>query len=426
MRLHTISLGCQMSAADASEMQRPLARRGFSSSEDPEQADAILINTCTVRQHAEDRAVSLIGSLREWKEKRPDRVLIVAGCAAERLGEWLHQRFPHVDLVVGSKSIEEFPKLVEEALGRRFDALEENRRAFREVCQEPPQNGASAFLTIMRGCNYSCSYCIVPFVRGRELYREPATILTEAAEHVSRGARELILLGQTVNSYRSHFVGKEVRFAELLRLVDRTESLERVRFMSPHPFYVDDAMVSAMAECRTGCSSLHLPIQSGSDRMLKLMRRNYTRASYLDKVERARRSIPDLTISTDIIVGFPTESEEDFERTLELIEELRPISAYTFKYSPRQGTESSRWPDDVPTAVKEDRLERLNALVERMSAQALGARVGRTAEVLCEEPLSGRTRDGFRVRWKDPQAVGRTVLVRIASATTRSLIGEIA
>lgn len=425
LKLHTISLGCQMSAADGAELSAPLYRRGFAAVDSPQLADAILINTCTVRQHAEDRAVSLIGSLRSWKDQDPKRILIVTGCAAQRLGGWIQKKFPHVDLVAGAKSIEQFPAIVEEALGRRFDALSENREAFPDTTP-PVSNAVAGFVTIMRGCNYSCSYCIVPAVRGRELYRPVEDILRETARKTAAGVKEITLLGQTVNSYSSTRGDREIGFADLLRLVDEVPGLERLRFMSPHPYYVDDPMIAAMAQCRTVCEQLHLPVQSGSDRILKLMRRNYTRKSYLEKIDKIRRAIPGVAISTDFIVGFPSETEEEFSQTLSLVERIRPTSAYCFKYSPRESTESASWPDDVAAAVKEERLERLNRLVDSMAAAVLQAQVGKTFEVLGEQSNFGKTREGFRVKWKGASKIGERLSVRITAAAPRILSGETA
>jgi len=424
MKLHTIALGCQMSAADADEMAMPLARRGFTPTSTPDDADAILISTCTVRQHAEDRALSLIGSLRPWKEERPERVLIVAGCAAERLGPWIQQRFPFVDLIVGAKSIDSFPQLVEDALGARFDFLAETAETFDTHGAAESFSPVSSYLTIMRGCNYSCSYCIVPAVRGRELYRPVSDILNEARRKIESGARELTLLGQTVNSYESINNGQTVDFADLLRLIDPLPGLKRLRFMSPHPYYVDQNMIAAMAQCPTVCPQLHLPVQSGCDRLLKLMRRNYTRAQFMNKVRLLRQAIPDIVLSTDIIVGFPTETEDDFEETLSLVAELEPASAYCFKYSPRQSTESSLRADDVPQIVKEERLGRLNALVDRLTERALDAHVGQTVEALDEQGGFGRTRGGFKMKWTGPAQPGQLVRVTVAGATRRTLLGD--
>jgi tRNA-2-methylthio-N6-dimethylallyladenosine synthase len=425
MRLHVVTFGCQMSVADGEELASPLKGRGFTAVAEQDSADAIILNTCTVRQHAEDKALSLIGRLREWKDARPERVLIVAGCAAERLGPWIQKRFPYVDLVVGAKSIEDYPRIVEEALGARFDALAETRSAFSVEAEnlDKPTGWASpfsAFVTIMRGCNYSCSYCIVPAVRGRELYRPYETVMAEARAKVALGAKEITLLGQTVNSWNE----SGIRFPDLLRRLGKIEGLERLRFESPHPYYVSEDLFAAMAETPAVCEQLHLPIQSGSDRLLKIMRRNYDSASILDKTDRLRRLLPNIELSTDIIVGFPTETDEDFERTLDLVKALKPSWSYTFKYSPREGTESAGMPDDVPAEVKDERLERLNRLCDALTEDALTARVGRVIEVLDEQGGFGRTRDGFKVGWTDAGSAGRMVKVRITGTSKRVLKGE--
>lgn len=425
MRLHVVTFGCQMSVADGEELSSPLTGRGFTAVAEPEAADAIVLNTCTVRQHAEDKALSLIGRLRAWKDERPERVLIVAGCAAERLGPWIRERFPYVDLVVGAKSIEEFPKVVEAALGARFDALAESRAAFPDAGTSPENrpgwsSAHAAFVTIMRGCNYSCSYCIVPAVRGRELYRPYETVMAEARAKVAMGAKEITLLGQTVNSWHEGGIG----FPELLRRMGTIDGLERLRFESPHPHFVNDDLIAAMAETPAVCEQLHLPIQSGSDRLLKIMRRNYDSAKILDITDRLRRTLSRVEVATDIIVGFPSETDEDFERTLDLVRALRPSWSYTFKYSPREGTESAGTADDVPAEVKEERLSRLNELCDALTEEALSRRVGATVEVLDETGGFGRTRDGFKVSWDGAGTAGKTVRVRVTGTSKRILKGE--
>lgn len=429
MRLHVVTFGCQMSVADGEELASPLKGRGFTAVGDADAADAIVLNTCTVRQHAEDKALSFIGRLREWKDKDPERVLIVAGCAAERLGPWIQKRFPYVDLVVGAKSIEDYPRIVEEALGARFDALTESRQAFSQgadTVDKPTgwSSPVSAFVTIMRGCNYSCSYCIVPAVRGRELYRPLETVLAEARAKAVLGAKEITLLGQTVNSWHAADGERQVFFPELLTRLGQIDGLERLRFESPHPHFVNDALIEAMAATPTVCEQLHLPIQSGSDRLLKIMRRNYDSAGILDKTARLRRAIPHVEVSTDIIVGFPSETDEDFERTLGLVRSLRPSWSYTFKYSPREGTESAGMTDDVPDAVKEERLSRLNTLCDGLTEDALERRVGKVVEVLDEGGGFGRTRDGFKVSWNGSGPAGLTVKVRVTGTSKRILKGE--
>jgi tRNA-2-methylthio-N6-dimethylallyladenosine synthase len=425
MRLHVVTFGCQMAVAEGEELAAPLKARGFTVTGDPEAADAVVLNTCTVREHAEHKALSLIGRLREWKERRPERVLIVAGCAAERLGQELKARFPHVDLVVGAKSIEDYPAVVEQALGARFDMLAEGREAFGapDGLAVPLGWGSpvSAHVTIMRGCNYSCSYCIVPHVRGRELYRPWDAVLAECSAKVAAGARELVLLGQTVNSWKD---GSGRRFPELLRAVGALPGLLRLRFESPHPFYMDESFDAALADTPAARGLLHMPLQSGSDRVLGLMRRNYGAASFLEKAARLRARVPGIELATDLIVGFPSETEADFERTLEAVAAFKPAWSYTFKYSPREGTEAAGLPDDVPADVKDARLARLNALCDALTAEALKARVGTVVEALDEQGGFGREAAGFKVGWTGTKAPGRLVRVRVTHAGPRTLKGE--
>ncbi len=423
MKLHVVAFGCQMSSADAGELAAPLLAQGFRAASEPEDADAIILNTCTVRQHAEDRALSLIGRLKPWKDQDDGRVLIVAGCAAQRLGDWIRERFPHVDMVVGAKSIDEYPRLLGDALAGKLGAL---AGAGGSAAPAGADAAVCAPVTVMRGCNYSCSYCIVPSVRGREVYRPWETVLAQARVKAAAGAREILLLGQTVNSWRGPGPGgKPAKFSDLLRAVSGVEGVRRVRFESPHPRFFDDELIAAMGEVAGAGDHAHLPAQSGSDRVLALMRRNYGGEGFLALASRLRAALPRVELSTDIIVGFPTETDEDFRRTLDLVERLRPAWTYAFKYSPREGTESARaLPDDVPEAVKEERLARLNALCDRFAEDALKARVGRTLEVLDENGGYGRTRDGFRVRWTGPARPGELVSVLATGIAKRTLLGE--
>jgi tRNA-2-methylthio-N6-dimethylallyladenosine synthase len=432
MRLHVVTFGCQMSVADGGEMAAPLLARGFRPAAAPEDADAIVLNTCTVRQHAEDKALSMIGRLRPWKAADPDRVLIVAGCAAERLGPWITQRFPFVDLVVGAKSIDDYPRVVEEALAAKFDALRESREDFAApAAPDAPIGWSSAVVapvTVMRGCNYSCTYCIVPAVRGREVYRSYETVLAEVRAKAALGAREVLLLGQTVNSWHARGTdGVERRFPELLRAAAAVDGVARVRFESPHPHFLDDALIDAIASTPQAGDHIHMPVQSGSDRVLSLMRRNYTAASYLERIERLRAARPSIEVGTDIIVGFPSETDEDFARTLDLVGRLKPATAYTFKYSPREGTAAADgMKDDVPADVKEERLARLNELCDGLTEAAMKSRIGRTVEVLDETGGYGRTRDAFRVKWQGPAQPGQLRMVRLTGTMKRTFLGEIA
>src|SRR5437773_1706182 len=284
-----------MNVADSNEMARHLKAKGFVETQDPEDASIYLVNTCTVRQHAEDRAFSEIGRLKRWKAKRPGRKVVVSGCAAERTTEYLEDRVPFIDLVVGAKSIEDFNELAAQWLDRR--ATDEDL----DYAVPAVDEKVAAFVTVMRGCNYSCTYCIVPSVRGREIYHSIDQILGEVRDRVAEGAREITLLGQTVNSYRS---GSH-RFETLLEAVANVAGVDRIRFMSPHPYYMSDRVVETIARVPEVCESVHLPVQSGSNTMLRQMARNYTREQYLALVGKMRNAMPEMTISTDIIVGFP-------------------------------------------------------------------------------------------------------------------------
>lgn len=390
MKIYTHTLGCQMNAADSEEMTQHFIRRGCLTTDSPEDADVILLNTCTVRQHAEDKALSFIGRLKPWKKNRSNRMIVVAGCAAERLKKTLRSRFPHVDLIVGAKSIEDFPKLVDDyfAQNESFNWFKESDDAFLASETRPAgqpfvlgHENEFAFVTIMRGCNYSCSYCIVPHVRGRETYRPIQDVLAEIQWKVEHGAKAVMLLGQTVNSYwyketiadcrlriadlkslntKSEILNPKLfDFSDLLLEVEKISGVEKIKFMSPHPHYMSDKLIQTLSQCKKISSEIHLPVQSGSNKILQRMKRNYTREEYLSIVSKLRNAVPGLQLGTDFIVGFPGETEEDFQQTLSLVEQVQFGAAYCFKYSPRKGTESAQLPDDVPLEVKEERLEQL-------------------------------------------------------------------
>jgi len=432
MKLFTKTFGCQMNFADSDEMGRHFRRLGFSQTDNEEGADAILINTCTVRDLAEHKAVSYIGRLKEWKCQKSNRFVIVTGCAAERTKGDLIKRFPQIDLVVGATDIDHFPQAIESLFREKLAQypLDADERA---LVPNENQTGSSAlgFVTIMRGCNYSCSYCIVPSVRGREVYLPRERILADVQERVAEGAKEIWLLGQTVNSYRPNGGQSEYDFSDLLRDVAKVSGVRRLRFMSPHPFFINNKLVETMASTPQVCEHIHLPAQSGSNEVLKRMKRNYTRESYLANVKVLRKAIPGIAISTDLIVGFPGETDEDFQRTLSLVEEADFASAYCFKYSSRPGTESSYWEDDIPELVKEERVNRLLALTDTAGTRKAAAMVGESMEVLIENDkgnqlFRGRTRTGWRVRIQHPGLrVGDTVIAQIIGHHSRELHGQL-
>jgi tRNA-2-methylthio-N6-dimethylallyladenosine synthase len=419
MKYFVRTYGCQMNVADSNEMGRHLQARGIARTEDQEEASVLIVNTCTVRQHAEDRAFSEVGRLKKWKAARPDRKIVVTGCAAERTKEYLEGRFPYIDLVVGAKSIEDFGGVVDGLLERRphEDDL--------DFAMPPLDGPVSSYVTIMRGCNYSCSYCIVPYVRGRESYHPLEQVVAEVRDRVTEGAREIMLLGQTVNSY--HRDGQRSRgtdFADLLEAVGAVDGVDRIRFMSPHPYYMTDRVIEAMANVPEVCEGLHLPVQSGSTAMLRKMQRNYTRESYLELVGRLRRAMPGITISTDLIVGFPGESEEDFRETLSLIQEAGFDFGFVFKYSARAGTPAAAL-EGFPEELIEERHRECLEVVERLAVENRGRWLGTTQQVLVEEAGFGRTRGNARVAVQGDCRIGETVTVRIRNSEKTTFDGEV-
>jgi tRNA-2-methylthio-N6-dimethylallyladenosine synthase len=420
MKYYVRTYGCQMNVADSNEMGRHLQARGIAQTQDQDEASVLVVNTCTVRQHAEDRAFSEIGRLKKWKAQKPGRKIVVTGCAAERTKEYLEGRFPYVDLVVGAKSIEDFGGIVDGLLERR---PEEDDLDHAIPAVEGP---VSSFVTIMRGCNYSCTYCIVPYVRGRESYHSMEQILAEVQDRVREGAKEITLLGQTVNSYhRDGQAGRGTDFADLLEAVGAVDGVERVRFMSPHPYYMTDRVIDAMANVREVCEGLHLPVQSGSTPMLRKMQRNYTREGYLELVGKLRRAMPNITISTDVIVGFPGESEADFRETLSLIEEAEFDFGFVFKYSARVGTPAAAMEGFPETLIEERHIECL-ALMERLAEQKRGRWAGTVQELLVEDEGFGRTRGNARVAVTDGAVkIGDIVKVRIKDAVRSTFEAEV-
>jgi len=403
-----------MNVADSDEMARYLAKRGWEPTCDPDEATIYLVNTCTVRQHAEDRALSEIGRLRRWKAQKPNRKVVITGCAAERTKEFLEMRFPHIDIVVGARSIKEFGGIVDGLL-----ETQETDESL-EYALGVPDGKVSTFVTIMRGCNYSCSYCIVPNVRGRESYRAMDEVIEEVRERANQGVREVTLLGQTVNSYhRGGSKGRDTDFSDLLEAVACVDGIERIRFISPHPYYMTERVIGAMAQVRAVCEGLHLPVQSGSNTILKSMLRNYTCDHYLKLVARLRSAMPDIVISTDLIVGFPGETEEDFRRTLSLIKEVNFDWGFVFKYSPRQGTLAADLPLH-PIELIEERHHECLDLVERIGLKRRSRLIGSIQEVLVEEDNFGRTRGNYKMkvdRVISPGDIVRAVVTNVDHAT---------
>jgi tRNA-2-methylthio-N6-dimethylallyladenosine synthase len=380
-RIYIETYGCQMNVADSELMFGVLGRAGYERSEDPADADVILVNTCAVRDHAEQRVLGRMGELKRYKRPGGSDVLGVVGCMAQRLGPKLLERVPQVDLVIGPDGYRSLPELISRARdGQR--AAEVTFKSWEHYEDVPPAraNEVSAFVTVQRGCDYRCTFCIVPMTRGPERSRKLADVVGEVTRLAASGTSEVTLLGQTVNSYHDG----EHDFADLLRAVGVVAGIRRVRFTSPYPTDFTPRVLAAMAETATVCEHVHLPVQSGSSRTLKRMLRRYDRARYLEVVQALRDAVPGIALSTDIIVGFPGETEEDFEETLSLVEQVAFDDAYTFKYSLREGTPAVRIKDHISEAVKTERIGRLIQLVRRVAKQKNIALVGSTHEVLVE------------------------------------------
>jgi tRNA-2-methylthio-N6-dimethylallyladenosine synthase len=437
MRTYFVTtFGCQMNAHDSERIRGMLEELGLGEAPSREQADVLVFNTCTIREKPDTRLAAHLGEARVLKAADPQRVIAVGGCYAEAQREAIFEQYPFVDVAFGPGSIAHLGAWLGaggDGVGRSsFGVAEE--RGFAAELPARRRRQFQAWVQVSMGCNSRCSYCIVPTVRGRELSRRPGEILTEVRALAAAGVREITLLGQNVNSYgRDLPAGARTGFAELLRACDAIEGIERIRFTSPHPKDFRRDVIEAMATCPAVCEHAHLPVQSGSTRILKAMRRSYSRERYLRLVEEMRAAIPDLALTTDIIVGFPGESEEDFEQTLSLVEEVRYDSAFTFVFSPRAGTEAAALPDQVPEDVRRERIERLVGLVQRIAAKRNLERVGRVEEVLVEgvsrtDPslLRGRTRRNTTVNFAGEAAVGELVPVTIEAATSTTLRGRVA
>src|SRR2546423_2066181 len=356
--------GCQMNVSDTELMLGKLTASGYDAVEQPDGADVILINTCAIRDHAEQRVLGRLGEIKS-KMKR-DAVLGVTGCMAQRLGSTLLDRVKHLSLVIGPDGYRELPSLIDSArAGVRATAVEFDLDEHYEDFTPRRFDGVKAWIPVQRGCDYKCTYCIVPTTRGPERSRQLSEVIRETEAAVASGISEIVLLGQTVNSY---FDGRH-DFADLLRTVGAVGGVKRLRFTSPHPNDFSERVIAAMAETQAFCEHVHLPMQSGSTRTLKRMLRRYTREKYMECVDRLKAAIPGLALTTDVIVGFPGETEDDFRETLEVVEEVGFDSAFTFVYSPRAGTDAAAMPDQAPAEVQRARIERLPADVQRRAAE---------------------------------------------------------
>jgi tRNA-2-methylthio-N6-dimethylallyladenosine synthase len=427
-RYYLTTFGCQMNAHDSERIKGMLEELGLGEATAQEEADVLVFNTCTIREKPDQRFAAHLAQARALKERDPDKVIAVGGCYAEAQRDRLFSLYPYVDVAFGPGSIPHLGKwLGAGGHGVAAGAFGLDERSFAGRLPMRRERDFQAWVQISMGCNSACAYCIVPAVRGREQSRRPGEIIAEVTGLARDGVREVTLLGQNVNSY-GRDVGSD--FAELLRACDAVEGIRRIRFTSPHPKDFRAPVIAAMAECEAVCEHAHLPLQSGSTRILKAMRRTYSRERYQRLADELRAGIPDLALTTDLIVGFPGETEQDFEETLSAVEEVGYDGAFTFVYSPRQGTEAATMPDQVPEEVKQERIERLIESVQRVAAVRNRERVGRVEEVLVEGPsrtdpaiLRGRTRRNTTVNFTGSATAGELVGVRIEDASSTTLRG---
>jgi tRNA-2-methylthio-N6-dimethylallyladenosine synthase len=436
-KFHIKTFGCQMNEYDTARLADLLRQsHGMEPTEHAEEADLLLLNTCSIREKAQEKVFSQLGRWRPWKEKNPGLVIGVGGCVASQEGEAIRERAPFVDLVFGPQTLHRLPEMLAEA--RRSQAAVVDV-SFPEIekfdhLPEPRAEGASAYLSVMEGCSKYCTYCVVPFTRGEEVSRPFDDVIAQAAGLAEQGVREINLLGQNVNAYRGQMVdGEEADLALLIEYVAAIDGIERVRFTTSHPVEFSDRLIEAFRETPELVSHVHLPVQSGSDRILMQMKRGHTAFEYKARIRKLREARPGISISSDFIVGFPGETDEDFEQTMKLIEEIGFDHSFSFIYSARPGTPAAELPDDVPQAVKQARLDRLQRTINTMAQSISRQMVGTVQRILVERParkdpaqLAGRTENNRVVNFDgDGALIGQFVEVRITEALPNSLRGEL-
>lgn len=421
-----------MNEFDSEVMAGILKREGYTLAKVAEEAELVLLNTCSVRQHAEDKVFSKLGELKRLKDKQPEMKIGVAGCLAERMKEELFVQIPHLDFILGPSHIKNLPEILKNIEnGKKKIAITGKAQLPQAEKEVLRQNNLSAYLPITFGCNHFCSYCIVPYVRGGQRSKGMEVILKEAEELIKGGYKEIILLGQQVNAYGQD-LGNQINLAFLLGRLDVIEGLERIRFITAHPSKIDNGLIEAMSECQRVCEHIHLPLQSGSDEVLGRMERGYTRDEYLEIIKKLRQTIPEISITTDIIVGFPGENSTDFEATLELISQIRFDGAFMFKYSPRPGTKAATLPNQIEEEVKRERLSRLIEVQNRITKEKNRELVGQKEEVLVTSSnpkipteMMGKTRTNKVVFLEGSQdLVGELLEVEIISSSTWHLKGK--
>lgn len=431
---HIVTYGCQMNVHESEKLAGILRANGYTEeSEAPEEADIVVFNTCCIRENAENHAMGNIGALKKIKRARPDMLIAVGGCMTQQEGaaQRLRKKFPFVDIVFGTHNLDDFGTLLTRKAAQKKAVVEVPAHEG-SVCEEDFSFRTSypnAWVNIMYGCNNFCSYCIVPYVRGRERSRDPEHILREVQGLLSKGYREITLLGQNVNSYAP---ADGTTFPQLLRRICEGQGKFRLRFMTSNPKDFGEELIAAIADLPQVCNLVHLPVQAGSDRILKLMNRHYTAREYLEKVELLRKRVPGCEVSTDIMVGFPSETEEDFRRTLELVKAADFSSAFTFVYSRRSGTRAAEMEGQIPEEVQKERIMRLVELVNAQTREKSRKYLGKTVEILCEDHDEKRGlylgrdeygRMGYFKSTADP--VGRFVKIKVEDASGISLYGSI-
>jgi tRNA-2-methylthio-N6-dimethylallyladenosine synthase len=436
-KMYIQTYGCQMNQYDSERIAQVMGRANYMLTDEPANADLILLNTCSVRDKAEQKVYSALGTWREIKKQKSTVIIGVGGCVAQQEGDRLLKRVPYLDLVFGTHNIHKLPEMIEQVESAHARPVEIAFYRDPSYMENPGDRsyvqGAKAFVTIMQGCNKVCSFCIVPRVRGREVSRPSGKIIAEIKLLAAQGVKEVMLLGQNVNSYGKTSTG-EIDFAELLRRINAIEGLSRIRFTTSHPQDLSAELVEAYATLDKLCEHLHLPVQSGSDSVLLRMRRGYTRTEYLDRIDRLRQRSPEVALSTDIIVGFPGESDDDFEGTLELLGQVEYDEIYSFMYSPRTQTVSAKlYNDDVPEEKKKERLKYVQNVQREISLRKNKEKIGRIEEVLIDghsrnkAQVMGRTRTNRIVNFVGRgNLIGEMINARIIAATANSLVGELA
>ncbi|MGK7296663.1 MAG: tRNA (N6-isopentenyl adenosine(37)-C2)-methylthiotransferase MiaB [Candidatus Wenzhouxiangella sp. M2_3B_020] len=436
-KLYIKTHGCQMNEYDSDRMAEVLAAsHGFEVTDDESEADVILVNTCSIREKAQEKVFSQLGRWRPLKEKRPGVVIGVAGCVASQEGEGILERAPYVDMVFGPQTIHRLPQMLDRVRDSGRPAVDTSFPEIEKFDHLPPPGarGPSAFVSTMEGCSKYCTFCVVPYTRGDEVSRPLDDVIAEVAQLEEQGVREINLLGQNVNAYRGPMHdGGTADLAMLIRYVAAFDGIERIRFTTSHPVEFSDRLIAAYADVPKLANYLHLPVQSGSDRVLALMKRGHTVLEYKDRIRRLRQVRPDISLSSDFIVGFPGETEADFERTMKLVRDLEFDQSFSFVYSARPGTPAAGLPDNVPLEDKKARLRRLQEQLNRQAATIAEAMVGTTERVLVDGPsrkdereLAGRTENNRVVNFAGPESlIGRFVDLEITAALSNSLRGRI-